>query len=135
MSDPAAGGRGGRRPRGQAAVVGIVLAAALVAALAFLLVRGTQESSSAIDVVKDATGTTLARYRAQAKDAGGGLTVTWSVSPMSGGQMVEARIQSSLPEYRGKAVFMVDSDGTRIVAQDRYAASLLGPRTQPKLHR
>ena len=135
MENPVADA-GQRRPRrGHKVAVALVLAAALVATFAFLLAQGSQDASGSIDAVAEATSPTLAKYRTQAADAGGSITVTWSASPMSGGYMVEARLESAVPEYRGKAVFMVESDAKRITAQDPYAASLLGRGAQAAPHK
>lgn len=135
MEDPVAD-TGQRRPRrGHMVAVVIILAAALVATVAFVFAQGSQDASRSIDAVVEATRPTLATYRTQAADAGGSITVTWSASPMADGHMVEARIESAVPEYRGKAVFMVEDDAKRITAQDLYAASLLGRGTQAAPHK
>lgn len=120
-----------RARRGAVIAIAIVLAAVVVVVLALMSVSGSQDGSRAIDAVTKATAPMLSDYRTNAENVGGTLTVTWSSSPMSGGQMVEARIESAVPEYRGTAVFMVEDGGKRIAAQDGYAASLLGRAPAP----
>jgi hypothetical protein len=117
--------------RGAITAIAVILTAVVVAVLALMSVSGSEDASGAIDAVTEATAPMLDDYRSNAEAAGGTLTVTWSSSPMSGGQMVEARIESAVPEYRGKAVFMVEDGGGRITAQDGYAASLLGRAAAP----
>jgi len=122
-----------RERRVKVAAVVVILAAALVATLAFMLVRGSRDGSDAIDLVKEASSPALERYRASAQRQGDSVEVTWSARPMSGGQMVEVRVVTSVPPYGGRAVFMV-TGGRDIVPQDGYAASLLGPGVAPRPH-
>lgn len=114
--------RGGRR----ALAVVVLLGTAVVIAVAVLLFRGTERSSAAVDVVKEATARVLAHHKTRVQRADGEMSVTWSTTPMQGGQMVEAVVQSTVPGYSGRAVFMVTSSPKTILADNDFAASLLG---------
>lgn len=123
-----------RSRRAQFIVVGVVLAAVLVATVSFLLVSGAKEGSSAIGRVKRAVEPVLADHRQQAEATGGEIAVDWSATQMPGGQMVQTMIRSSVPKFAGRAVFMVESRSGVITPQDPLAATLLGSGATPTPH-
>lgn len=122
------------RARVQYISVGVTLASALGAVVLFSLLGRAETGGTAIDQVKEAVEPVLSGQQRQAESSGGRFDVTWSASPMSGGQMVEVAIRSSVASQTGRALFMVDDATGDVVAQDPRAAELLGPDAKPMPH-
>lgn len=119
----------GRRARLRRILVGLLVAAAVAAGLAYTWSRGGEDGGAAIRLVKDQSATGIARADL---GSGGTFKVVWSASSMgtsSGAdlQMVEATLVSTDGRTTRRATFMVDVDTREVLAQDPFAASLLEP--------
>lgn len=113
-------------------LVGVLIAAAAVAGIAYTLSRGGEDGAKAIRLVKAQSTPALAH----AFGSDGGLKVAWSASPMGTTrgedmQMVEATLVANAGRSIRRATFMVDVDTGEVLAQDALAASLLGPDIKP----
>lgn len=109
-------------------LVGVLIAVAAVAGLAYAMSRGSEDGGKAITLVKEQSAAAVARTELGSQ---GKLKVVWSASPMgttSGEdmQMVEATLVSTDGRSARRATFMVDVDTGEVLAQDTFAASLLG---------
>jgi hypothetical protein len=119
-------------------LVGVLIAAAAVAGIAYALSRGSEDGAKAITLVKEQSAIALARAELESD---GALKVAWSASPMGTTrgedmQMVEAALVPSDGGSTRRATFTVDVDTGEVLAQDALAASLLGPDEKPEsVHR
>lgn len=118
-------------------LVGVLIAAAAVAGIAYALSRGSEDGAKAITLVKEQSAPALTR----ALDSDGALKVSWSASPLGTTrgedmQLVEATLVANAGRSVRRATFMVDVDTGEVLAQDALAASLLGPDKNPEsVHR
>lgn len=122
-----------RRARVRRVLVGVLIAAAAVAGIAYAFSRGSEDGAKAITLVKEQSAPALAR----ARDSDGALKVAWSASPMGTTrgedmQMVEATLVANAGRSTRRAAFMVDVDTGEVLAQDALAASLLGLDKKPE---
>lgn len=105
-----------------AVIVGVAI---ILSALFLLMLRGQEQGTTALDLVKAHTETALAQERARLDARGQSLEVVWSTVPMprGDGDTVVSRLETRPSGTSREAAFMVM--GNQVTAQNGLARRLL----------